>query len=124
MEGILWLLVLCGLTVGMLLALGICRRMRLAELPEQLVTWTAFYEEAELHAQLEALSVQLTWSDSALIQTVWLVDGTEGRLMSELETFCQTHSGFRCCRMSELVRIFESMEDTEKNNCISSKKHV
>ena len=84
MEGLLWLLILCTLTVGALAILGICRRMQEHALPERMVTWVALSEQAQLQAQLEALAAQMLWADCALLKAVWLVDATpEKRLLPD-----------------------------------------
>lgn len=125
MEGLVWLVVLCVLAAMMLLALGLCRRLLSQELPEELAALALLHERDGLELYLDALAAQVLWTDSDLVQTVWLVDCTEdGCLELVCTDFCRTHSGFRYCRVSELVKIFGKMREAEKNDCISSKKHV
>ncbi len=115
MEGLLWLLILCTLTAGALAILGICRRIQEHTLPERIVTWVALSEQAQLQAQLEALAAQVLWADCALLKTVWLVDATpEKRLLPDLQAFCRTHRGFRCCHMEELPQILEEIAPAQK----------
>lgn len=125
MEGLVWLVVLCVLAVTMLLALGLCRRLLSQELPEEMAALALLYEKNGLEMRLDALAAQVMWTDSDLIQEIWLVDCTsDGCLEPVCTAFCRTHNSFRYCRVSELVKIFGKMKEAEKNDCISSKKHV
>lgn len=125
MEGMIWLVILCTFAVTALLALGYCRRLLSHDLPEQIVTLALLESREELELHLDALAAQLTWTDRDLVQVIWLVDGTPDSCLEPICTaFCQQHSCFRYCRLSELVKIFGKMKEPEKNDCNSSKKQV
>ena len=50
MEGMFWLLMLCGLTVGILLTLALCRRMLSQDLPEDAIQQIVQGVKAKLSA--------------------------------------------------------------------------
>ena len=107
MEGMFWLLMLCGLTVGILLTLALCRRMLSQDLPEDAILVVVLRHASEnIPSQLEALAAQAAWMDSALLQQIWLIDGTES---AQLETvclaFCSTHPNFAYCPVGEAVKL-------------------
>ena len=108
-----------------MISLYVAESGEITEMPLEEYLCGVVAAEMDVNWPKEALAAQAAWMDSALLQQIWLIDGTES---AQLETvclaFCSTHPNFAYCPVGEAVKIFGKSAEPEKNNCILSKKHV
>ena len=106
MEYVILLLLFLIALFSVPAVLHICRKLLRTDLPLPLTALAYLDTENDLKERLEALSLQLTWTDSALVQSIWLVDGTpDGALLPICQEFCMLHPEFHYCRAGDALKI-------------------